>query len=287
MEAGGRTDYVRLRRSVDDYLSLSPPLAQVVQLRDLLSLFVQADEDVSEEEALILSELGGLFGEYLEDEDAVRYQVLIVPQSPEQDRAISTLFPQLTRCDIAGGVAFIAGTFYSAEYAEMIADRYRSLRFFCSVSEARENGAAPVAIRLSPEDQAIRDAFFQGLTLGEFQELRQVAELRPVAAGQPLTREGHPLDTLLFVLEGRADVVLGDETIDQVDAGAFVGELEYVSGRPSRATVTASSDLRVLAWSTHALHDLLAQRPGISLVLQKILSADLVHKLQMGPLAAA
>jgi hypothetical protein len=134
--AGGESDFVGLRQSVLDYLAVDPPYLQVGQLRDLLNLFVKADEEITEEEALILAELNGLFASYLdEDTGQSPYRVWIVPQSPEQDDAVTSLLPDLPKEEIAGGFAYFVGSYYSQDYADMICDKYRTLQFFTFVDQ--------------------------------------------------------------------------------------------------------------------------------------------------------
>jgi hypothetical protein len=130
----GRTDFVSLQRSVTAYLELQPPYAQVAQLRDLITLFVRADQIISAAEELMLAELHGMFAQYLDEATDLEMQrVLLVPQSPEQDTAIASLFPNFRKEQIAGGSAYIAGQYYAVDYAAMICERYRTLGFFTVV----------------------------------------------------------------------------------------------------------------------------------------------------------
>lgn len=134
IEAGGNVDFARLRQDVLDYLALKPAHLKVGQLRDLLVSFVQADATFTVNERLILSELMGILGSYLDDDaDIPKVVVLIVPQNPDQDAEITRLLPRALKEQIFGGYAYNVGEFYSHEYAEMIADRYRALNLFSEV----------------------------------------------------------------------------------------------------------------------------------------------------------
>jgi hypothetical protein len=136
IEAGGHVDFTQLRQNVLDYLALRPPHLKVGQLRDMLASFVQADANFSGDERLVLSELMGIISNYLDDEaGGSKVAVLIVPQSPEQNAEISALLPNALKEQISGGYAYNVGTFYSHEYAEMIADRHRARNFFAEVRD--------------------------------------------------------------------------------------------------------------------------------------------------------
>jgi hypothetical protein len=133
---GEKTDFVRLRQSVSDYLTLEPSHLQAARLKDLLTVLVKIDEEISAEETLILAELNGLFTSYLnEDADITPFTVWLVPQNEEQDQAIASLMPPLPRQETSGGFAYLAGAYYSKEYAEMISNKYRTLHFFTTVDQ--------------------------------------------------------------------------------------------------------------------------------------------------------
>ncbi|MEX2530534.1 MAG: hypothetical protein WD960_07165 [Gemmatimonadota bacterium] len=126
------TDPIRLRDALAGYLSTSPPLAQVVQLGDVLNALVEIDDDVSDEERLVMSEVNGLLSAYAGAEDP-RWGVVLVPQDPEQERAVRSLLPDLEPTDVRGGRAFLVGRHHSREYAEVVGGRYRDLRIFVAV----------------------------------------------------------------------------------------------------------------------------------------------------------
>jgi len=45
------------------------------------------------------------------------------------------LFTAFQKQETSGGFAYLGGTYYCKEYAQMIAERYRQLNFFCTVDE--------------------------------------------------------------------------------------------------------------------------------------------------------
>ncbi len=127
--------YMRLRRSLEDYLYREPPEEQVAQLKDMITTMIEADDKVTEEEALISSELLPMIENYLKKEKEIHeFNVLIVPQNPNQENAIKSLIPHAAKIHESGGEAFSVGTYYSHKYAEMMCDQYRELQFFTIVN---------------------------------------------------------------------------------------------------------------------------------------------------------
>ncbi|HSM37125.1 MAG TPA: hypothetical protein VK837_12055 [Longimicrobiales bacterium] len=127
-------DYLVLQQKVAAHLATSPSDAQVRQLSDIVRALVEVDDEVSPEEALVVAEVEGMLEAYLSGEREERpYTVALVPQSPDQDRAITTVLPGVEKTELQGGHAFLAGGYHSRDFAELVGDRYRDLGFFTVV----------------------------------------------------------------------------------------------------------------------------------------------------------
>jgi hypothetical protein len=138
-KGNSENQYMRLRKSVENYLDREPPREQVAQLKDLITTMIEADEKVTDEEALISSELLPMIENYLKFDQKVQlFQVLIVQQKPEHYDAIQELLPHAKKINTAGGIAYSVGKYYSDSYAEMICKEYRDINFFTIVYSPRE-----------------------------------------------------------------------------------------------------------------------------------------------------
>lgn len=123
-----------LRRAMSSYISTSPPKEQASQLIDVISLLVNVDDVVTEEEDLMLSELTGLIMKYLGKGSEVDvFMVAVIPQSPKQEEAIMSLLKDLKKEEIAGGWAYVSEGYYSERYAGIISAQYRALQVFSVV----------------------------------------------------------------------------------------------------------------------------------------------------------
>jgi hypothetical protein len=128
-----KSNYIRLRTSVEDYLDSEPPKEQAAQLKDMMQTMIEADDEITEEEELISTELMGLVQNYISDAGSDRYHVMIVPQDHSQHISIKGLIPNAKQYDIAGGIAYSVGEFYSSKYAEMICNQFREEKLFTIV----------------------------------------------------------------------------------------------------------------------------------------------------------
>jgi len=123
-----------LRQSVENYLLTSPPAKQATQMADVIALIVAADGKVTEEEDTMLAELTGLLNTYAGGGAATTtHFVALVPRTPEQERAMETMLRGVRKQPMVGGIAFVAGPFYSKRYAELVSQQHRMLNFFSVV----------------------------------------------------------------------------------------------------------------------------------------------------------
>ncbi len=123
---------LEVRAAVRGYLDLGPPYEQAAQLMDVLNLFVKADAEISEEERVVLEEIGAMIENYVEEDTLERrtFEVLIVPQSSTQFDAAEALLPGAELKDVRGGKVISVGTFFSHDYAEAVCQKYIALGLF-------------------------------------------------------------------------------------------------------------------------------------------------------------
>lgn len=109
-------------------------------------------------------------------------------------------------------------------------------------------------------------ALFSGAP-GELLRLcAESAQLRRLAAGEPLIRAGQQGHGLLLIRTGSAEVraagaIVGAAPIASVDAGAVLGEIQAVSGQAATADVVATSACELVELAPELLHRLADQHP--------------------------
>jgi putative ABC transport system ATP-binding protein len=122
---GGPVDFSTARGAVETYLATSPPVAQALEMLDVLQQIVWSDAEVSPEEDLLLDEISAMVAGYTSRSDAQgRHEVVIVPQTPEQVVEVETLLPEVRPRGERGGTVYPVGRFFSPAYAEKICERY-------------------------------------------------------------------------------------------------------------------------------------------------------------------
>ncbi len=281
---GELTDLGMLRRSITNYVATAPPYMQVARLRDLINLLADASDMGSYEKRIMLAELNGLVDGYLDnDANAVQYQVLVVPQSLEQDSAVRSLLPDASRIETHYGFAYLCDTFNSLDYAEMMRNRYRSLHLFALVVQGDGQEFAeieqPQEFDFTLEEGDLYASFIDKLSPAEFMKLVRTGQWQGVEHGHILVGEGQTVDRIHFINNGRAIVASQGKFLHEIEAGSFVGEMEFLAGGPAVATVTAISPMRYISWQKEDLEQLLTQNPEMASAIQTLFSTDVVKKL--------
>jgi len=127
------TNLVELKALVQSYLDEKPDVEVAQNLVDLINMMAEADDEVTDEEAMAVGEFTGMIAHYVSQEEGGSidaFEVVIVPQNEKQSGAVKELIPNIDSVKKQGGEIFIVGTFYSEEYANAVCGKYISLGLF-------------------------------------------------------------------------------------------------------------------------------------------------------------
>jgi CRP-like cAMP-binding protein len=136
-------------------------------------------------------------------------------------------------------------------------------------------------IKLSDLEQKIYDMTFKSLEPRVFKKLIDHGSLEELQPEVVLVTRDSELDTLMYVVEGEAEVVLkhGEHII--IPTGGFIGEQSYITGEKTSADVkTGKEAAKILRWNSEALRKHLAGKEILKDNLDLIFTADLIHKLR-------
>ena len=87
---------------------------------------------------------------------------------------------------------------------------------------------------------------FSKLSKQGLEEVAHLADELDLPKGKVMALEGDRGREFFVLLEGEADVTKGDKSINTMRAGDFFGEIALVTKMPRTASVTATTDVRVL-----------------------------------------
>jgi CRP-like cAMP-binding protein len=137
-----------------------------------------------------------------------------------------------------------------------------------------------LSLRLPEEDAPLLRESLSGLDDAQIARLLKAAEWKDFQAGEILTRQDAPLDSLYFLLSRRAVVAVGGSLVTYLEKGSFIGEIAYLTGNPATATVTIDEPSRALSFNRVRMAKVIASDEAISGILYQMLGRDLAMKMR-------
>ncbi|MGB0920551.1 MAG: cyclic nucleotide-binding domain-containing protein [Alphaproteobacteria bacterium] len=134
-------------------------------------------------------------------------------------------------------------------------------------------------LNFSEEEKELYQALFAHLNPVEYMKLLRVGIWEKYSAGEVLATRGEPLDNVLLIYSGTADVALADGGRRKLKDGTFIGEMSFIAGTNPTATVTSETAMRCLTFPKDALRELLTRSPAIKSGLEAAFAQDLTTKL--------
>jgi CRP-like cAMP-binding protein len=105
---------------------------------------------------------------------------------------------------------------------------------------------------------------FQSLSRRDLAQVAEMTKAFEFVAGQAITAEGEQGGRFYVLLEGQADVVVGDDVVNTLKAGDYFGEISLIDGQPRTATIVARTPARTLSLSSWNFRPLLKEHPSIA-----------------------
>ncbi|MBV8559180.1 MAG: cyclic nucleotide-binding domain-containing protein, partial [Acidimicrobiia bacterium] len=91
---------------------------------------------------------------------------------------------------------------------------------------------------------------FEGLSRQDLAQVADMAKELDFAVGHAITEQGDAGGRFYVLLEGEADVLIGDDVVNSLKGGDYFGEISLIDGQPRTATIIARSPLRTLSLSS-------------------------------------
>lgn len=132
-------------------------------------------------------------------------------------------------------------------------------------------------LRMSEADRALF-AHFPTLSPGQFRRILRVAAKDTVASGSDLIAEGAPVEALYLVFADSYEIEKRGKRYT-ARGPAFAGEIAFLTGACSSASVRVPGGTRVVVFDSLALRRLMARRPAIHNAMVALFGEDLARKV--------
>jgi CRP-like cAMP-binding protein len=95
------------------------------------------------------------------------------------------------------------------------------------------------------------------------------------SAGDAILKRGELSDVMYVVMEGEAEILLGDHVIHVAGPGALLGELALIDRSPGTADVVAKTSCRLVPIDERRFRFLVQQTPNFALDVMKVIAERL------------
>jgi len=112
--------------------------------------------------------------------------------------------------------------------------------------------------------QLAKVQLFSGCSNKELTTIARAVKDIDHPAGTVIAREGDPGIGLFIIAEGTTDVTIGGRRKAKLGPGDFFGEIALLDGGPRTATVTATSDVKLLGLTEWVFRGLMIEHPAIA-----------------------
>jgi CRP-like cAMP-binding protein len=133
-----------------------------------------------------------------------------------------------------------------------------------------------VGLRKNAKIELIKSVpLFSRCTKKELAAIAQEADELILPAGRALATQGARGSEFVVIADGSADVTKNGRRINKLGSGDFLGEIALISGAPRTATVTTTSETRILLLTDRSFRRLSDEMPSIRASVLRALSERL------------
>lgn len=133
--------------------------------------------------------------------------------------------------------------------------------------------------RMRPEEQTFIDMFKPQLPHAAAAALLGAGVWKDIEDGASLTREGEPVDALIYIAFGAVRIEAGGRVVAACGAGDFLGEMTWRTSAPATGTAVADGPVRCLYLGRAPLEAALRKRPVLGFAIESGINRNLIDKL--------
>jgi len=102
-----------------------------------------------------------------------------------------------------------------------------------------------------------------------------------IAPGETLFRAGDVGQEMFVLIEGTAEISIGEVVVETASPGALLGEMALIEDAPRTATITAKTACLLARVNQRRFHFLIQQNPFFATHVMKVLVERLRHMNQL------
>jgi hypothetical protein len=137
-------------------------------------------------------------------------------------------------------------------------------------------------LKFTDEELALHAKVFKDMPKSAFRKLLNIAGQEDLPTDFVMVHQNTTIDKLALISDGLAKIEVDDAIVSYVRNGQFVGEMSFLSGNLTTATVTTIDETRCLLWDKEQLKELMKKDIEVETSLRMVFNSDLLSKLMGG-----
>lgn len=137
-------------------------------------------------------------------------------------------------------------------------------------------------LKFTDEELSLHAKVFKNMPKTAYRKLLNIAGYEDLPIDFVMVHQNTTIDKLALISDGLAKIEVDGKTVSYVRNGQFVGEMSFLSGNLTTATVTTIDETRCLLWDKEQLQQLMKKDIEVEASLQMVFSSDLLAKLMGG-----
>lgn len=137
-------------------------------------------------------------------------------------------------------------------------------------------------LKFTDEELALHAKVFKDMPKSAFRKLLNIAGQEDLPTDFVMVHQNTMIDKLALISDGLAKIEVDDAIVSYVRNGQFVGEMSFLSGNLTTATVTTIDETRCLLWDKEQLKELMKKDIEVETSLRMVFNSDLLSKLLGG-----
>ncbi len=135
-------------------------------------------------------------------------------------------------------------------------------------------------VKLSNEEIQLCQITFRTLTPREIKKILSISTWEQAKPGECFVSKNQPLERLLLIYSGKANIEIEGKKVGELQAGQFIGELSYFTDEVAAANVVATEMTRYVSWLKDRLKSYLDKNSDLRAAFQIILGSVLAKRLK-------
>ena len=135
-------------------------------------------------------------------------------------------------------------------------------------------------VKLSDDELQLCQIAFRTLTPREIKKILKLSSWENADPGECFVSKDEPLERLILIYSGTADVNVDGNKVGELQAGQFIGELGYFTDEVAAADVVATEATRYVSWPKDRLKSYLDKNSDLRAAFQIILGSVLAKRLK-------